>query len=193
MSLSSVPDAVSPFPSSCPPFFVLVAPISSPSSRCDSSPRSIGAHQQHHRRRHQIPHTPVIALFQEKFGRRPLPKDASEFSGFLADALEKNGLPPDFLSPGEGGAEAAAAAVCATATAEVSPVCAILGGILGQEVGRGCPGMFCVLVYFFNRERDGGGMIPATAAGVGYRSACVMVDFLTLLVAKPVSRRRERM
>ena len=87
----------------------------------------------------RIATVPVIALFQEKFGRRPLPKDAPEFSTFLADALEKNGLPPDFLSsPGEegGAAAAAAAAVCATATAEVSPVCAILGGILGQEVGR---------------------------------------------------------
>eukprot|EP00752_Nemacystus_decipiens_P005543 g5015.t1 len=89
----------------------------------------------------------VIALFQDKFGRRPLPEDAPEFSTFLASALEKNGLPADFL--GGEGADTAAAALCATATAEVSPVCAILGGILGQEVikaisGKGAPACNCV-------------------------------------------------
>lgn len=87
-----------------------------------------------------FPKPKVIALFQEKFGRRPLPKDTPEFSSVLEGALEKNGLPPDFLGGGAdsaGGAAAAvaAAAVCATAAAEVSPVCAVLGGILGQEVG----------------------------------------------------------
>lgn len=75
----------------------------------------------------------VIALFQEKFGRRPLPNDTYEFSAVLKGALEKNGLPLDFLGEGAD----AAAAVCATAAAEVSPVCAILGGVLGQEVGDG--------------------------------------------------------
>lgn len=75
----------------------------------------------------------VIALFQETFGRRPLAKDASEFSSVLNGALEKNGLPVDFL----GESAEAATAVCATAAAEISPVCAILGGILGQEVGDG--------------------------------------------------------
>lgn len=76
--------------------------------------------------------TPVISLFQEKFGRRPVPKDAPELTAVIQNALETNGLAADFLGQG---AEAAAAALSATATAEVSPVCAILGGILGQEVG----------------------------------------------------------
>ncbi|CAM9857878.1 unnamed protein product [Pylaiella littoralis] len=87
----------------------------------------------------------VIALFQETFGRRPLAKDASEFSSVLNGALEKNGLPVDFL----GESAEAATAVCATAAAEISPVCAILGGILGQEVikaisGKGAPACNCV-------------------------------------------------
>ncbi|CAM9277058.1 unnamed protein product [Laminaria digitata] len=86
----------------------------------------------------------LIALFQEKFGRRPLPADAPEFSTLMEEALKDNGLPVDF----SGGAEGAAV-VCATATADVSPVCAILGGILGQEVikaisGKGAPACNCV-------------------------------------------------
>lgn len=77
--------------------------------------------------------TPVIALFQEKFGRRPVPKDATELAAVIQSALETNGLAADFLGQG---ADDAAAALSVTATAEVSPVCAILGGILGQEVGQ---------------------------------------------------------
>lgn len=49
----------------------------------------------------------------------------------MEGALKDNGLPTDFLGGAEG-----AAALCVTATAELSPVCAILGGILGQEVSR---------------------------------------------------------
>ncbi|CAM9995952.1 unnamed protein product [Scytosiphon promiscuus] len=88
----------------------------------------------------------VIALFQEKFGRRPVPKDAPELATVIQSALEANGLAVDFLGQGT---DAAAAALSATATAEVSPVCAILGGILGQEVikaisGKGAPACNCV-------------------------------------------------
>ncbi|CAM9955753.1 unnamed protein product, partial [Hapterophycus canaliculatus] len=88
----------------------------------------------------------VIALFQEKFGRRPVPKDASELATVIQSALDKNGLAADFLGQD---ADTAAAALSSTATAEVSPVCAILGGILGQEVikaisGKGAPACNCV-------------------------------------------------
>lgn len=78
----------------------------------------------------------VVALFQEKFGRRPLPADTPECAAVIESALEKNGLPPDFLGEAGHAAGGAAASLCATATAEISPVCAILGGILGQEVSK---------------------------------------------------------
>lgn len=109
--------------------------------------------------------TAVIALFQDKFGRRPLPKDAPEFSSFLASALEKNGLPADFL--GGESANAAAAAVCATATAEVSPVCAILGGILGQEVGDSCSASVCALARILSTSRVVLYSISTTDVGQG--------------------------
>ncbi|CAM9434302.1 unnamed protein product [Ectocarpus sp. 6 AP-2014] len=91
----------------------------------------------------------VVALFQEKFGRRPLPSDTPECAAVIESALENNGLPPDFLGEAGPVAGGAAASLCATATAEVSPVCAILGGILGQEVikaisGKGAPACNCV-------------------------------------------------
>lgn len=71
----------------------------------------------------------VLGIFREKFGRRPAAADAAEFSSIVESSLRDNGMPVDYLG-GEGGA----AAVCKIAAAEISPVCSILGGILGQEV-----------------------------------------------------------
>lgn len=58
-----------------------------------------------------------------------MPSDAPAFAALAETALSTNDMPPEFLGGQEG-----AAGICAIASAEVSPVCAILGGILGQEV-----------------------------------------------------------
>lgn len=71
----------------------------------------------------------VIALFHEKFGRRPQPSDADAFAALAEGALAENGMPPDFLGGAEG-----AKRICAIALAEISPSCAILAGVIGQEV-----------------------------------------------------------
>ena len=71
----------------------------------------------------------VLGIFLDKFGRRPTIADAPDLSSIAESALKDNDLPVDFLGGAEG-----VATVCRTAMAEVSPVCAILGGILGQEV-----------------------------------------------------------
>lgn len=86
----------------------------------------------------------VLELFHEKFGRRPLPSDAPAFAALVESSLATNTMPADYLGGPEG-----AAAICATASAEVSPVCAILGGILGQEVikaisGKNEPACNCI-------------------------------------------------
>ncbi|CAN0043805.1 unnamed protein product [Ascophyllum nodosum] len=86
----------------------------------------------------------ILGIFLDKFGRRPTIADAPDLSSIAESALKDNDLPVDFLGGAEG-----VATVCRTAMAEVSPVCAILGGILGQEVikaisGKGAPACNCV-------------------------------------------------
>lgn len=97
---------------SAPSFLWYLEPVST--AVCGTSRRRVSA---------------VLGVFREKFGRRPAAADAADFSSIVESALKDNGMPVDYLGGAEG-----AAAVCKTAAAEISPVCSVLGGILGQEV-----------------------------------------------------------
>ncbi|CAM9195434.1 unnamed protein product [Choristocarpus tenellus] len=87
----------------------------------------------------------IIFQFMDKFGRRPTPTDIEPFTSLAEAALELNEMPQDFLGrstkagavgEGAGGPRSCSTlkAMCSSAGVELSPVCAILGGILGQEV-----------------------------------------------------------
>ncbi|KAK3600913.1 hypothetical protein CHS0354_013293 [Potamilus streckersoni] len=70
----------------------------------------------------------VLLQFMEKFSRRPEVKTLSEDRQALKEltpgVLEKIGLKPDYVSP----------EFARSCFAELSPVCAIVGGVLGQEI-----------------------------------------------------------
>ncbi|CAM9534387.1 unnamed protein product [Chrysoparadoxa australica] len=69
----------------------------------------------------------LLFSFQEAKGRRPGPSDSQEMCSFGAKELKRNGV-EGYLDNDE------LEQLSVTAGAELSPICAILGGLLGQEV-----------------------------------------------------------
>ena len=65
-------------------------------------------------------------MFEERHGRKATVSDSAAVHAIAAEALTANALTP--------WTEAEAAHVSATAQAELAPVCAVLGGVIGQEV-----------------------------------------------------------
>lgn len=80
-----------------------------------------------------------IFHFKEEMKEWPNENNASEFARITKDFLVQQGLKEDYI-----GDDSELERLSATANAEVSPVCAVLGGVLGNEVikaisGRGEP------------------------------------------------------
>eukprot|EP00611_Tribonema_gayanum_P012727 TRINITY_DN2338_c0_g1_i3.p1 TRINITY_DN2338_c0_g1~~TRINITY_DN2338_c0_g1_i3.p1 ORF type:complete len:162 (+),score=38.61 TRINITY_DN2338_c0_g1_i3:628-1113(+) len=70
----------------------------------------------------------LMLEFEEKHGRRPGASDGDTMTSVAQQCLKRNGMPSDFVASDE------IAMLCAQAQVEINPVCAVLGGILGQEV-----------------------------------------------------------
>ncbi|KAM3570119.1 hypothetical protein VYU27_007816 [Nannochloropsis oceanica] len=90
----------------------------------------------------------LLGIFDEKHGCRPSPsasgKEVALFVSESQAALLENGLEEGFLSEEE------LRALAISGRTELSPVCAVIGGILGQEIlkavsRKGEPALNCFL------------------------------------------------
>lgn len=80
----------------------------------------------------------VLAEFERTHGRAAAAGDARDVLAVASALLSVNGMDPEGFTADD------AAALAAVATAELAPVCAVLGGVIGQEVvkyvsGKGAP------------------------------------------------------
>lgn len=83
-------------------------------------------------------HAMVLAGFEGQHGRRATSADSSAVLDVASALFSANGMDPNGFTPHD------ATALAAVARAEVAPVCAVLGGVIGQEVvkfvsGKGAP------------------------------------------------------
>lgn len=73
----------------------------------------------------------LLAEYQKRFGSRPNPaseEDAAALATLCRDELARNGMPADYLAPSD------LRHLAEVSSAEFAPTCAVIGGVLGQEV-----------------------------------------------------------
>lgn len=70
----------------------------------------------------------VLLEFQDRNGRFPQVKDAQDVLDLTLELCEKNDIPQDFCDPND------CRSLATRATMDMAPVCAIMGGMIGQEL-----------------------------------------------------------